>query len=67
MNEVRKKMGLEPLGAPRIAFSIPDGWMCPECNIEMDNIMTFCHKCREPRPDHDEDPPDQYEDVLEDK
>jgi hypothetical protein len=41
--------------------------MCPECNIEMDNIMTFCHKCREPRPDHDEDPPDQYEDVLEEK
>ena len=44
----------------RRAFSIPDGWYCDECNLEMDPIMSFCHKCRQPRPDYDEEPPDQY-------
>ena len=33
----------------RASVSIPEGWVCPDCLVEMDPIMSFCHKCRKPR------------------
>ena len=36
--------------AVRKSFSLPDtGWVCYDCSITMDNIMSYCHKCRKPR------------------